>query len=96
MQVENRVGYWIGLPLANGKEGEDAHVTIVLRQDCQPYEFQQLVDVMNAELKPLLPIVAVIRPEIIMRDYQFDVPTHDVIFPDVDVDKILKRIYSTW
>ena len=82
---------WIGLPL---DETGDAHVTVVIRHEDVRQQLMQ--DALHAFVAPLLPIRAVIKPGIVMKGYNGDVPTMDVAFLEPEKELALKRIYATY
>lgn len=78
---------WIGLPIE-----EIAHVTIVIcHVDPIEAEFKRIL---HEEIKPWLPLVIKIHPDIVMRGYKGDVPTMDVEFLNRSTDQALKAIYQ--
>lgn len=80
----------IGLPI--GTAG--GHVTVVIRHGCHPKELTQILDVLNQEIVPLLPIPLVIEPGVVMRGYNGDVPTLNVRTEDTTMYDKLNAIYE--
>lgn len=80
---------WIGLPL---DDVGDAHVTVVIRH--VGVSKTDMQSVLHALVGPLLPIRAVVKPGIIMRGYNGDVPTMDVAFLEPEKELAMKQIYA--
>ena len=81
------VGFWIGLPIGPG------HVTVCIRHGCSADEVDHFKEVLHREIEPLLPIMLIIKRDVIMRGYKNDVPTLDVEIIDGVTRAKLEDIY---
>lgn len=87
--MEERVGFWIGLPIGPG------HVTIVIRHGCAPAEQENFKRILREEIAPLLPIQLKILRGLVLKGYNNDVPTLSVQINDViGKEDALKSIYA--
>lgn len=81
------IGYYVGLPL--GKD--NTHVTLALRQECEPSMLQTMI----YEMKKLpLPIVLVIDTAIQMFGKEKDIPVHLVHFADYAISLTMEEFYK--
>ncbi len=87
------VGYFIGLPIGY-QNGGDTHVTVVIRHDSNENDLKELTDCLYSNIHKLLPLVVYVSPEITMRGYKNDVPTHSVRCLDEKAEKKLCKLYK--
>lgn len=86
----DRVGYYVGIPIKPDAPGF-THVTIALRQECEPEQLQMMIDAMKTLV---LPIVLVIDPSVVMFGHNKDIPVHHVRFPDYHIASQLSSFYA--
>jgi 2'-5' RNA ligase len=86
----DRGGYYVGIPIKPNEPGF-THVTIALRQDCEPEQLQMMVDAMK---NLVLPIVMVIDQKVDMFGQKNDIPVHHVRFPDYHMASQIASFYE--
>lgn len=74
--MANEGGFWVGLPL----DEHGTHITIVVRSGAPESDAYYLKEILETEIRAMLPIFIQIGPDVIMKGKNLDVPTHDVEF----------------
>lgn len=86
-------GFWIGFPLDNN----GTHVTLVVRIGAMDHDVQMLKNLLEYQVKPLLPLRFEVDHTVTMKGSDFDVPTHSIkIVEPLEVHQILADIYRTF
>lgn len=83
-------GLYIALPI----EINGAHITVVIRHMTEPHDKTRFERILVEDIKPMLPIVAQIGKDIVMRGYNDDVPTHDIKLLNPEKEYLLGAIYE--